>query len=71
LYISPEELSRVADVDAAAIRRIDAEFPLRINPYYFSIIKSAGEALWKQAIPDAGELISILRQRRGGPAEGL
>jgi lysine 2,3-aminomutase len=54
---TPEQLSRIADVDAVTVRRIHTEFPLRINPYYFSLIKTKGDAIWKQAIPDARELI--------------
>ena len=53
---TPEQLSRVADIDLAAVRRIHDEFPLRINPYYFSLIKAKGDAIWKQAIPDSREL---------------
>ena len=37
---------------AAAIRR----FPMRINPYYFSLIRWPGDAIWRQAVPDPAEL---------------
>jgi lysine 2,3-aminomutase len=53
---TPEQLSRIADVDLAVVRRIHETFPLRINPYYFSLIKTKGDAMWKQAIPDIAEL---------------
>jgi lysine 2,3-aminomutase len=54
---TPEQLAQVADVDSTDIRRIHREFPLRINPYYFSLIKTKGDPIWKQAVPDARELI--------------
>ena len=37
---------------ASAIRR----FPMRINPYYFSLIRWPGDAIWRQAVPDPAEL---------------
>jgi lysine 2,3-aminomutase len=55
---TPEQLSRVVDIDMTAVRRIHSEFPLRINPYYLSLIKAKDDAMWKQAIPDVRELNS-------------
>ncbi|MEJ2689676.1 MAG: KamA family radical SAM protein [Deltaproteobacteria bacterium] len=37
---------------AAVIKR----FPMRINPYYLSLIKKSGDPLWRQAVPDRREL---------------
>lgn len=43
--------------DAAAIARVAATYPMRINPYYLRLIEEAGAPLWKQAIPDSAELL--------------
>ena len=54
----PEELAKILDVDIEEIASVHKEFPLRVNPYYLSLIQEKGDAIWKQAIPDAQELIS-------------
>ena len=32
-------------------------FPIRINPYYLSLIEEVGDPIWKQVVPDSKELI--------------
>ena len=32
------------------------QYPMRINPYYLSLIKEKGDPLWLQAVPQAAEL---------------
>jgi lysine 2,3-aminomutase len=54
---SPEALAKLADVDVMEMERIHNEFPIRINPYYFGLIQSEGDPIWKQAIPDVRELL--------------
>ncbi|MFZ2071870.1 MAG: KamA family radical SAM protein [Halobacteriota archaeon] len=39
--------------DAAKVTR---KYPMRINPYYLSLIKERGDAIWKQSVPDIREL---------------
>ncbi len=41
----------LADVD-----RIADIYPMRINPYYLSLIRQPGDALWRQVVPDLQEL---------------
>lgn len=53
---TPETLSKMIGVDAKEIDRVHNNFPLRINPYYLSLIKKKGDAIWKQAVPDIQEL---------------
>ncbi len=36
--------------------RVTRIYPMRINPYYLSLIKKPGDGLWRQAVPDAREL---------------
>lgn len=38
-----------------ALDKVIADFPMRINPYFLSLIKQAGDPLWKQAVPDMTE----------------
>ena len=53
---SAEALSKHLPVDAAAIERVIRQYPMRINPYFLSVIKAGGAPLWRQAVPDAAEL---------------
>jgi lysine 2,3-aminomutase len=39
--------------DAAKVVR---KYPMRINPYYLSLIKEREDAIWKQSVPDIMEL---------------
>ena len=54
---TPEKLAAVFDVDIDEIRRVHEVFPIRINPYYLSLIEEPGDPIWKQVVPDAKELI--------------
>jgi len=53
---SPEQLSQYFPVNKEEMRRVIACYPMRINPYYLSLIKEMGDPLWKQAVPDIREL---------------
>ncbi len=50
---------------------------MRINPYYLSLIRSAGDPLWKQAVPDIAELRDFLEtddpltEEKQSPVPGL
>ena len=48
---TPEKLAAVFDVDVDEMRRIHEEFPIRINPYYLSLIEKPGDPIWKQGRP--------------------
>ncbi len=41
----------IADID-----RVRASYPMRITPFYASLIKRPGDPLWRQAVPDVSEL---------------
>jgi lysine 2,3-aminomutase len=43
-------------LDTMAIQRVLERYPMRINPYYFSLIRRIGDPLWLQAVPDIREL---------------
>ena len=54
---TPEKLAAALDVDPEKMRKIHEEFPIRINPYYLSLIEEVGDPIWKQVVPDSRELI--------------
>ncbi|MFQ6040982.1 MAG: KamA family radical SAM protein, partial [Candidatus Poribacteria bacterium] len=54
----PEELAQILDVDIEEIKRVHEEFPLRVNPYYLSLIQEKGDPIWEQVIPDIHEIVS-------------
>ncbi|HMA67807.1 MAG TPA: KamA family radical SAM protein [Desulfosalsimonadaceae bacterium] len=51
-----EELAQSLPIDADAVRAVIRRYPMRINPYFLSVIKAGGAPLWRQAVPDAAEL---------------
>ena len=54
---TPEKLAVALDVDLEKMRKIHEEFPIRINPYYLSLIEEVGDPIWKQVVPDTKELL--------------
>lgn len=53
---TPEELAETLNIDLEEIKSVHDKFPLRINPYYLSLIKEKDDPIWKQAIPSHLEL---------------
>jgi lysine 2,3-aminomutase len=54
--VSAEQIAECFPVDDSAIRRVLEFYPMRINPYYFSLIRSVGDPMWLQAVADFREL---------------
>lgn len=52
LSLTPEE--------EAEIRDVINKYPMRVNPYYLSLIKEKGDAMWKQCIPAVEELHDLV-----------
>ncbi len=52
----PKELANILGINLNDISKVHNEFPLRVNPYYLSLIKKEGDPIWKQVIPDMQEL---------------
>ena len=52
----PEELAARFGIDPAPLRPVVARYPMRINPYYLSLIEEPGDPIWRQAVPDPREL---------------
>ncbi len=49
-------LQKYINSDNTALEEVIANFPMRINPYFLNLLKSHGDPLWKQAVPDPAEL---------------
>jgi lysine 2,3-aminomutase len=52
----PEDLPARFRADVATLNRVATVYPMRVNPYFLSLIREKGDPLWRQAIPDEREL---------------
>lgn len=52
----PADLPRWFGIDVRPLDQVVAQYPMRINPYYLSLIRSVGDPIWKQAVPSMEEL---------------
>ena len=43
-------------MDKNSLNRVAETYPMRINPYYMSLIETPGDPIWNQAVPDIREL---------------
>lgn len=53
---SPGKLTRRFGVDPRPLEAVAERYPMRVTPYYLSLIKEVGDPIWKQAVPDTLEL---------------
>ncbi|MGV1098539.1 KamA family radical SAM protein [Thiovibrio sp. JS02] len=53
---TPSQLAGHFPIDIPALSAVTEQFPMRINPYYLSLIKEEGDPIWLQAVPDSREL---------------
>ncbi len=53
---SLDELARLTECDTTALSEVIANFPMRINPYFFRLLTAPGDPLWRQVVPDRREL---------------
>ena len=51
-----EELAQYLPVKKKDVREVTQRYPMRINPYYLSLIKDVDDPVWKQAVPDLVEI---------------
>lgn len=54
--VSVKNLQSFFHLDNTDLERVTARYPMRINPYYLSLIQQKDDAVWKQAVPDLREL---------------
>ncbi|MCJ7771643.1 MAG: KamA family radical SAM protein, partial [Desulfobacterales bacterium] len=53
-----EEITKHLPVDQSHIRKVVSCYPMRINPYFLSLIKSGDGAIFKQVVPDIQEILN-------------
>ena len=51
-----DALGSRSDFNVDEIREVIKKYPMRINPYYLSLVESKDDPIWKQCIPDGREL---------------
>ncbi|WP_321394564.1 KamA family radical SAM protein [uncultured Desulfuromusa sp.] len=52
----PTAIAARFGIDPAPLLAVSERYPMRINPYYLSLIQTMGDPIWKQAVPDEMEL---------------
>jgi lysine 2,3-aminomutase len=52
----PDELASYLSCDRESLSRVVDKYPLRISPYYLSLIQAPGDPIWRQCVPDIREL---------------
>jgi lysine 2,3-aminomutase len=52
----PAELAGRFTIDPAPLQEVVRRYPMRITPYYLDLIEEPGDAVWRQCVPDVGEL---------------
>jgi len=58
--VTADQLARHFAVDREQIQQVIERYPLRINPYYLSLIKKPHDPIWRQAVPDIAEIEDCL-----------
>ncbi len=53
---SPDRLTRRYGVDPRPLTEVAERYPMRVTPYYLSLIQSVDDPIWRQAIPSVEEL---------------
>ncbi len=54
--ISADQLAGFPALNSREVTEVSSVYPMRINPYYMGLMRSAGVPLWRQAIPDIREI---------------
>jgi lysine 2,3-aminomutase len=54
--LSLNEMLKKFGADLKEIEKVERVYPMRVSPYYLSLIKAKDDPIWKQCIPDRREL---------------
>ena len=54
--VSVNQLARYFSIDKAALQKVTSIYPMRINPYFLSLIKQKNDPIWMQSVPDVKEM---------------
>ncbi|MBW2980605.1 KamA family radical SAM protein [Candidatus Woesearchaeota archaeon] len=57
--VTIEQLNSICrcDIEVEEIKAVIKKYPMKINPYYLSLIRKKDDPIWKQSIPDKMELM--------------
>ena len=72
-----DQLAKNFEIDLHQLAPVVRNFPIRITPYYLSLIKQPHDPLWRQVIPDLAELTDTvttkdpLCEEESSPVPGL
>jgi len=53
---TPALLTRRYGIDPQPLVEVTERYPMRVTPYYLSLIQSVGDPIWRQAVPSTDEL---------------
>jgi len=53
---APKDLPPSIETNTRALEAATARYPMRVNPYYLSLIQEPGDPIYKQCIPDVREI---------------
>jgi lysine 2,3-aminomutase len=53
---TPAPLTRRYGIDPRPLAEVAERYPMRITPYYLSLIQAVGDPIWRQAVPSMDEL---------------
>ncbi|MCP4352122.1 MAG: KamA family radical SAM protein [Desulfobacterales bacterium] len=54
--VTASQLVKHLTADANEVYQVIERYPMRISPYYLSLIQTIGDPIWKQAVPDIAEM---------------
>ena len=62
--------------DRKTIEKVNRMFPMRVNPYYYSLIREKDDPIWNQCVPKKDELMDVgvedpLNEEGDSPVPGL
>ena len=73
----PGDLTRKYGIDPQPLEKVAEQYPMRVNPYYMSLIKEVDDPIWRQAVPSEKELQDMvcssdpLEEENQSPAPNL
>lgn len=71
------DLPAFVQADRDRLQAVTARYPMRINPYYLSLVKAPGDPIYRQCIPDVREISETagvedpLNEEADSPVPGL
>jgi lysine 2,3-aminomutase len=74
---SLEPLVEQFQIDPELLKPVIGRYPMRITPYYMSLIKEIGDPIWRQCVPDPRELdrgfthVDYFNEAKLSPVPGL